>query len=235
MAIMEVVLEQSYAGQQCINRWNYIASGSPASVTLSFALASALGAIYDALAVPPAYPPTGLMRIIAAIQNNGVLFENITVKNLYSVTDFYSTPFVNPLTGGNGGDGESPMVAFGYYTNRVRTDVRRATKRFVGVAKEDIADEGAIAAPHAAAMTALANAMSANLTYIDEGNTLTFTPAVCGKEKYTVPDSPAEDPRYAYRYYATEAAQLQKTAQGIIWDWYQHVRSQTSRQYGRGR
>lgn len=235
MAIMEVVLEQTYAGQQCINRWNYVASGSPASVTLSFALTSALGAIYDALAVPPAYPPTGLMRAIAAIQNQGVLFENITVKNLYSVTDFYSTPFINTLTGVDASAGASPFVAFGFYTNRVRTDVRRATKRFAGVSNQDTDDEGAINAAHAAVMTTVASIMSSNLTYIDEGNTLTFSPCVCGKEKYTVPDSPPEDPRYAYRYYATEALQLQHTAQGIIWDWYQQVRSQTSRQYGRGR
>lgn len=50
MPIMEVVLTQNYYGQEIINRFNYRASGTPAAVTYSFALVSALGAIYDELA-----------------------------------------------------------------------------------------------------------------------------------------------------------------------------------------
>ena len=68
--------------------------------------------------------------------------------------------------------------------------------------------------------------------YDDEGNTLTFTPIVCKKQKYAVPDS---DPvRYAYRYFPTEAEQMDEIAEGVTWQAYTQTRSQTSRQYGRG-
>lgn len=235
MALMEVVLEQTFAGQQCINRWNYVASGVPASVTYSFALTFALGAIFDEVAVPPGYPAAEMMRIIAAIQQNNVTFENITVKNLYSVTDFYSTPFVNALTGDQAGEANSPISAFGFYTNRVRTDIRRATKRFAGVAEAAAGSQGIITGGQLALMLTLANKMSANLTYDDAGNTLTFAPAVLGKQRYD-PDSGNPSPTgRAYRYYPTEAEQLTKVAQGVIWNSYDTVRSQVSRQYGRGR
>jgi predicted enzyme related to lactoylglutathione lyase len=235
VAVFEAILEQTYAGQSIVNRWNYIGTGVPASVSLSFALAQALGAIYDEVAVPPAYPAAGLMRKIAAIQAQGVVFDALTVKDVYSATDFYSTLFTPALTGDVGGEANSPAMAFGFFTNRIRTDVRRATKRFTGVPESASVNLGLINSSITAAMQAVATAMSAVLTYDDEGNTLTFTPAVCGKERYD-PDSGLADPEgRAYRYFPTEAAQMLKTAQGVLWDYYPQVRTQTSRQYGRGR
>ena len=235
MAIYEVVLQQNYASQQIINRWNYVSSGTPASVTGSFALTSALGAVYDAGAVPPAYPPTKLMRLLAAMQSTGVTFDLLSVKNLYSVTDFYEAPFVQALAGTQtGGEAMAPFIAIGFRTNRVRTDVRRATKRFVGLIETNVGVNGSLVAGFLTGpMAAVATAMAAVLTYDDEGNTITFNPAVCGKEKYT-PD-PDKPERVAYRYYSTEATQLSHTATGILWDSYPQVRSQVSRQFGRGR
>lgn len=235
MAVMEVVLEQSYAGQQCINRFNYIATGVPASISMSFALFQALGAQHDGLLPGNGYPAAELMNLIAAVQDNGVTFENITVRDVYSVTDFYSSPFVNALVGGISGEGLSPINAVGFITNRVRTDVRRGTKRFVGVNEASVGDQGILTGSMQAACLTLANKMSAVLTVNDEGNTLTFTPAVCGKERYEPNPGEFVPPRYAYRYYATEAAQMLHVAQGIVWDFYTDVRSQVSRQKGRGR
>jgi hypothetical protein len=81
-------------------------------------------------------------------------------------------------------------------------------------------------------MANVAGAMNAVLTYIDEGNTLTFTPIVAAKEKYQSNTNPV---RFAYRYYASEALQLQHIMSSIIWSAYDTVRTQVSRQYGRGR
>lgn len=235
VAVFEAILEQTYAGQSIVNRWNYIGSGVPASVSMSFALASALGAIFDTLAVPPAYPPAGLMRKIADLQHSGVVFDALTVKDVYSATDFYSTLFTPLLTGNAGGEGSSPTQAFGFFTNRVRADVRRATKRFVGVSESDVGALGVLGAGTLTEMAGVAAAMSANLEYIDEGNTLTFTPAVCGKERYDPVTQLASPTGTAYRYHATAAAQMLKTAVGVLWDAYPQVRTQVSRQYGRGR
>lgn len=233
--VMEVVLDQTYAGQQIINRWNYLAAGTPAAVSFSFALTFALGAIFDEVAVPPGYPAAGLMKLIAAIQNTGVTFNSLTVKNVYSVTDFYSTLFVNSLVGARTGDGLSPTQAFGFFTNRVRSDIRRATKRIVGVSEGESGALGIIVAGAATMLTDLANAMSDILEYDDEGNTLTFTPCVVSKQRYNTDTQLADPEGTAYRYYPTEAEQLEHIADSVFWDWYPQVRTQTSRQYGKGR
>lgn len=232
---MEVVLQQNYLSQQCINRWNYIASGTPASVTLSFALISAMGGIYDGAAVPPAYPPGKIIRLLSAVQNTSVAFDLLSARDVYSVTDFYESPFVQALNGvANAGEVMSPFVAYGFRTNRIRTDVRRATKRFVGASEGNVGAGGTLFASFvSAAIQPLQVAMSQTLTYVDEGNTITFVPCVCGKQKY-VPD-PDKPERVAYRYWPTEAEQVQHTASGIVWDAYAQVRSQVSRQVGRGR
>lgn len=234
MAVMEVVLQQTFANQEIINRWNYVSSGTPASVSLSFALVQALGGIFDAALVPPAYPPTKFMRHLAAAQSSGVTFDFLFARDVYSTTDFYESPFVQPLIGTATGEALSPANAFGFRTNRVRTDVRRGTKRFVGLTEGNCGSLGALLPAFlTGAMATVAADMSAVLTYDDEGNTLTFNPAICSKEKYT-PD-PERPERTAYRYYSTQTLQLQHTATGIQWDAYTTMRTQTSRQYGRGR
>lgn len=234
MALYEVILQQTYFGQEIINRWNYVSQGTPAAVSGSFALAFALGAIYDAVAVPPGYPEGELMRLIANAQANDVSFDFLSVRNIYSNTDFYETPFLNPLTGAVSGESLSPYVSFGFRTNRVRSDIRRGTKRLVGVTVTGVTEGGVIApATMSGLLTPIAEKMSEVLEYNDEGNTLSFTPGIFGREKY-LPD-PERPDRPAYRYYPTENEQEDHIATGIQWSVYSSTRSQTSRQYGRGR
>lgn len=232
MAIFEVVLRQTYEGQEIINRFNYVSSGTPAAVSLSYALAWSLGAVYDAIAVPPGYASTKLMGRIASCQATGVRFETLSVRNLYSDTDFYETPFVPELRGNRATDGSAPFNALGFYSTRIRMSVRRGMKRFAGIA-ENMIDAGGIinSSIMSGIVKALADDLSEVLTYDDEGNQLSFTPAVCGKEAYTV----ASSGKKAYRYYETEAEQMLHTAVGVQWQAYDTVRSQTSRQRGRGR
>lgn len=233
MPIMEVILQQTYVGQECINRWNYLASGTPAAVTLSFALTSALGAVFDTIAVPPAYPPDGLMRLIAAAQVPQVVFDFISVRDLYSNTDFYETPFLQPLAGSATGDGMSPALAVGFRTNRTRADIRRGSKRFTGVSENHSGPGGVLAGAGVTTANAIAAKMSEILTYDDEGNTLSFAPIVMGRLKYF--PNPADETKPAYRKYPTPEQQLEHIATSIIYDPYPTIRTQTSRQYGRGR
>lgn len=232
MAFMEATLLQSFNGVECVNRFYYQSSGTPASVTLSYLLTRAMGAI----AVVGVYPATGLMKLIAAIQVTTVQFVTLTVKDMYSVTDFYSLPFIEPLTGAVNSDSEGPASAYGYRTNRVRSDIRRGTKRFVGVAESNVGVAGALTSAFVTgAGAALAIKMGQVLTESDEGNTISFTPVVLGKQRYN-PDTGLPDPEgRAYRKYPTPAEQAEHVAAGILWDIYPTVRTQTSRQYGRGR
>lgn len=228
MALMEVTLITEYQNQRCINRWNYFATGTPAAVSKSFALSSAIGGVLGAL--QNQFPNGTLLNNIRVNVSIEVFFREILVRDVYSNTDFYTTPFPNTLAGNIPGKNLSPFSAYGFITNRTRSDIRRATKRFVGVVAGDVEDGGVIGATRLQGLQALANAMSAVLQYNDEGNTISFAPCVVQKERYI----PEGSSRPAYRYYPTLALQQQRLMTGIVWQPYATVRSQTSRQYGRG-
>lgn len=235
MPLYELVLTQTYQNQQTINRWNYLMTGTPAAVIGAFALVKAFGAIYDAVHVPPEYPTDTPLDALSYMQSSLVSSQQITALNPYDPTDFYQTPFVVPYLGKASGNGVSPTVAIGFRTTQVRRDISRATKRFVGVTEEQISVGGALDISDGSRIADMAVAMTDPLSYDDEGNTLTFSPCVAGKEKYTIAQPPPKADTVAYRYYPTEAEQLDHLAVGIIWQPYANTRTQTSRQYGKGR
>lgn len=228
--LLELTLVQSYYNQQIINRFNYIASGTPASVSYSFALTFAFGAV----SVANVYTTGTVVQTLSAFQNDQIDFQACTVINPYSDTDFYSTGFFPPLSGQNTGEANSPAMAIGYRTTRVRRDIRRGQKRFAGVS-ETVAGAGGVIDTAGAALNALRVAMAQTLSYDDEGNTLTFQPAIVKKQKYFVDDDPN---RVAYRYIPEanggKDAQLADCATGFAWEILPNVRTQRSRQYGVG-
>lgn len=222
MAVMELVLRQMFQGQECIARWNYISSGTPAAVTLAYALVHAFGGI--------TIPAGSVLGGIKDLQSSDVDFVDIEARDVYSTVDFYTRPFASGVEGNQAGVSTSPILAYGYRTSRIRTDVRRGTKRIVGVVEEAMAAGGVITGGFVALAETVASRMAETLTYEDEGTTLSFVPAICGKKPPTV--SPVSA---SYEYWPTAAQQLDHTAQGVLWELYPEVRSQGSRQYGRGR
>lgn len=228
MPIMEVILQTSYFGQECINRWNYLSSGTPAAVSHSFALASAMGWITGG---GTDFPADTVAESIQELVSQSVDFIQVEVKNVYSVVDFYNTPFPSGTDGDvSATNGISPTSAYGLFSSRSRSDIRRGMKRFVGVTEGSISSGGVVVAPGLTTLGELASRMSDDLEYDDEGNTLTYSPIIVSKEKYTTPSG-----RSAYRYYGTEAEQLMHIMDSIIWQPYPETRTQVSRQYGRGR
>jgi len=227
MPLYEVVLEQRYNGQQCINRWNYVGSGTPAAVTPSFALLSAMGF----LAVTTTFVTTTVAGKCQLMQNPQVTFVQATARAVYIDEDFYGNGFLSNTIGVNpaGGNPLSSFGAFGFRTNRVLQSIGRGYKRFVGVSEAMINDYSAFTPTEVLNMEATADAMSDTLTYDDEGSTLTFTPCVAQKEKYTTPSG-----REAYKYYATELLQAPHLAVGINWEIYDAMTTQNSRKVGRG-
>jgi len=227
--LYEVSVFTSYYGQSCLNRFNYLSTGTPAAVTGSFALISAMGGIPETL-TPGDFPGGTLMSQWQATVSNQVSFTAMSAKAIYDVNDFYELPYVPAPVGDQTGEALSPVMGFGMRTSRVRQDIRRGTKRFEGVPEAHVGGGGVLVSPGTTNIGTLATLMSGALSYDDEGNTLTFTPCVVSKQKYTVTESGRE----AYRYYPTEADQDDHIASGILWQPYPQVRSQTSRQYGRG-
>lgn len=226
MAILEVTLEQEVAEMVAINRFTYVGTGTPAAVSMSFGLVSAMGAIPDT----GQYPVSGLMRILSELQSNTIGFVSISVKNLYSFTDFYQTPFVVSLIGLQTGDALPPTNAWGFRTNRTRLDIRRGFKRFAGVSEAG-QSEGIVAGAFLLLADAVAAAMSEVLEYDDEGNTLTYTPVILGRDAQP---NPNDETLMIYPYFPTEAEQLEHVMSSIIWEPYTTIRTQTTRQYGRG-
>lgn len=228
MSIYEVILQSDFRGVEVVNRFNYVGAGVPAVVSGSFALASALGSIPSA----NVYPDNTLLKAIANMLHTDMKFTLLTVNNVYNPDDFYSAPFVPDYSGARAGESMSPVMAYGFYSNRVTRSIRRATKRFCGVPEGDVTSGGIIAAGGVNVVSPVATRLGEILTYNDEGNSLSFSPCVVSKQKYQSNTNPV---RWAYRYYPTLAEQLEHIAQGITWDFYTTVRSQTSRQYGHGR
>lgn len=229
MPLYEVTLIQSYFGVRTDNRWNYQSAVMPPTVSGSFALANALGAIPDM----GVYDPIRLMWAIARMQNDSVDFQALLVRDVYDPTDFYEATFVTPLTGQESGVGLSPTAAFGFRTNRTRLDIRRGTKRFVGVGESSSHTGGAILPAWLADQCAfVAQEMSSNIGYDDGGTVVAYSPVVVQRERYDVPGS---DPvRHAYRYYEDPEVQAEHIMTGITWEALDFTRTQTSRQYGRG-
>jgi hypothetical protein len=120
-------------------------------------------------------------------------------------------------------------VSVGFRTNRVRSDIARGTKRVGGISEASVGDGGEITGGYLTNVIAAADTMSETLEYVDGANTLTFIPVVVSKQEYTTTSG-----RIAYRYYPTFAEQDDHIASGVTWEPYTQVRSQTSRQYGRG-
>lgn len=228
MAILEAVLSQTYQNQQIINRWYYVSSGTPVGVSLSLALCSAMGLVAP---TPPSvtFPDLTIGVALQALQHTDVTFVSTAVRDLYSDSDFYESAYPSGIFGTAGGTAASPALAYGFFTDRVRQSVRRGAKRIVGVSEDAMGAGGVLVSPFIVPADTLATRMGETLAYTAGGNSLTFVPAVLSFESYTTPSG-----RVAYRPYATEAEQLARTAQGVKWSFKPNVRTQVSRQYGRG-
>lgn len=224
--IYEVVLQQRYYDQLIVNRWNYQSFGTAVGATGSFALITALGAI----ATAGEFPASTMFEAIRALQSNQVTFVSVLCKAIREApTDFYDNAYPTGVVGNVDGQvGLSPTMAYGFRTNRTRTDIRRGSKRIVGATEEAVIGGGVILEAALAGLETLADEMSAELSYTGGGSSLTFEPIIVQKRKFT------EDGKVKYAYYNTIAEQLEHVMDGIVWTPFDTIRTQTSRQYGHG-
>lgn len=226
-SLFEVTLTSEYAGQTCINRWNYRLTGTPAGAKPVLALANAMGFVPSAGSI---YPADTVFANIRNCQVTDVSYQVLSIIDIYDLDEFYVQPFNPPVAGLQAPPGLSPVAATGFISTRTTRKVRAATKRFTGVKETWDAGQGNVLASALDQMNALAAKMAANVTFDDEGNTLTFNPVVLGKVSYTTPSG-----KKAYKYRQPESAQLEYMSAGFIWSAYDTIRSQTSRQYKRGK
>lgn len=225
--LYEVTVLQDYFGQQVVNRYNYLSSGTFVGFSGSLALLTAMGLI-DASG---SFPTDSLY---GKIQDNTVAeltYIQALAKALYDdPTDFFDNGYAAGVIGqATGTDPMSPTTAIGFKTNRTRTDIARGTKRLAGVDESYVTDGGLLTSGYVTVGNDIADRMSETLSFTDGGSSATFAPVIVGKEMYTTPPAPK-----AYRYYGTLSEQLDHIAENIVWQLYPSVRTQTSRQYGHG-
>src|SRR5262249_36991525 len=156
-----------------------VAQGTPIGTTMSAALLVSIGVI----PVGGVYNTGTVFQAIRNIQNPGVDYQSAAARDLYSNVDFAEAPFTVAALGLRSGQGDDmvPFIAWGTRTNRVRSDIRRGTKRFAGVSENDVNTNGVAVAGAETVLTALDNFLAAVMNYTAGGNNLTFTPAVFGK------------------------------------------------------
>lgn len=228
MPIYQVVVQQQYFNQKCINRWNYISSAVPSSVNGATGLASALG--FTDIDASDLFPEGTLARDWQDLISEDADFVQIDIRNVYSTTDFYIVPFPPNVKGQkSASNGLSPATAYGCVSSRVNLGVNPGFKRFVGVTEDGVSSGGVLIATRLQQLQDLCDRMGEVVIFDPLGEAVGYTPSIVSKEKYTTPKG-----NTAYKYYATEAEQLQHVAQGVSWSPYSQTRTQVSRQYGRG-
>lgn len=233
-ALMEVTFSGTLASQRWVSRLNYFVANNAGLLTLSAALFQGLGFgdTNGSLAGLQLDPTKVAARWLACMSSPAVM-DTVRIINVYEDTDFYATPISPGLAGTGGGSVISPAMAYKLRSSVVRRDIRPGQKAIPGVDAGQIDSGGGVKSGHMVKLNDLAAALSANIEDTVGGNTVTFQPCVVGKEKYPVPNS-GTPPRQAYRYWQLPATQFENLAVGMTWSAIATVRTQASRQYGRG-
>lgn len=228
MAQYEIMLEQKFAGQQIVNRWNYISGEIPAGQL--GALLALVGMGFTPFTDVTPFDPDTVAGKLKALQAVAVNWVQAVAKNIFDPTDYYAYPFPAGTTSDNGGsEAESPVIAAGFATNRTRADVRRGQKRFAGLVEGQVGDVGVLTAGAVTAWQELGDTMAdINLVPVD-GSTVSFTPYVFGRKRTVDVDG-----KVSYPYWPTAAEQLAHSMLITQWTLKSQIRTQGTRQYGRG-
>jgi len=224
--LYEITLVGDLGGQLLVNRWNYRGDGDDVPSGDAFGLASAMGFI----PVAGVFPTGTVADAIAQFTSNGVTWNQVVCRAVYDPLDFVDLPFVPVASGLQSGDVEAMFVAYGIRSNRVRTDIGRGYKRFAGVNESHVSSLGVIDVTAIGLIENLCALMADVLSFTETSLTMSYTPVIAKKFPYTTPSG-----RTAYRYNPVEATQMAALAAGIVWESYPTVRSQVSRQIGKGK
>jgi hypothetical protein len=228
MPMYRVTLEGNYSGQQTINTFDMLSGAVPSGENGALLVLAGMGfAPYTGLTPFGVDTFAGKLSLAQTVQ---AFFIQAVCRNLYSNTDFYTFAFAPDTHGQRTGQGMSPVLAAGFTTDRTRLDIRRGQKRFVGVSESDVDAAGYLNSDGQTVWNAVGNTMD-NITVVPVGaGTFTFTPYVFQKQKV----ERGTPLKTHYDEWATEAEALEHIAKINVWTLKPTVRSQVSRQFGRG-
>lgn len=234
MPLAEVIIAGDVVGQQWVKRLNYEVLFALTPFSFSSSLVTQ---IMDDAADPGTPGAGGLIAKLLAMMSQSVTITAITARDVYSVTDFYTR--VVSLEGGIVSTPISTFNAFGFQTDRTRSDIRRGAARFPGPITTQIENSGNFNAATRTLMGAVAAELSAQQTLASGVNSAVANPVVVSKQKYypgcdpdNVPCEPGKKP--AYRYYDTWEQQELHIMRDITWSPVYEMTTQNSRKVGRG-
>jgi hypothetical protein len=234
-ALLEVTIQSTYFNQVCMNVFNYLWNGvGDPPPSLSTALIAAMG--WTAWTTEDGYPTEGFAYYWQAVSNSAVTFNMVTCRNIYSTTDFYEWLFNlggSSNSGSGTGEALSPAMAYGFKSSKARTDIKRGARRMVGASEQFVGAGGAVTAGGLAILDEMAMRFS---EAFDAGDGNSFIPCIVQKKKVPVLDSEGNPTgRYKYIYYPESENPFDHVASPVTWQPVTTVRTQGSRQYGRGR
>jgi hypothetical protein len=228
MALYEVMLRSTYAGQECLNVWNYTSNELVVGDGPAFGLFAAFAG--EPTGTPASFPASTVLARLQVMVSNSYQFNSLFVRQIYSSVNFYEGAFVDTFGLQTSGEGLSPTNAFGYRTTRTDLTIRRGTKRFSGVPELASGPLGVIAPAFLPLANALGALMANVLTYDTGLAEWDYVPTIVSKQKTIGPGGSV-----SYDYYPTLAEQTARSTTGFEYEFYRTIRTQTSRQYGRGR
>jgi hypothetical protein len=209
-------------GQQCICRWDYFVPTSMIGAT-AVELLTLLG--FVPTGDPATFTADSVALAVQTLCSDDLSFLEVQVEELYTPTDFYTAAFSPAVHGIEGAGIASITDAFGFYSARIRTDIKRSFKRIPAVPADAYLGGSVFTETYVGLLTDLATKMSVQL----EGVSATYSPATFQFQFYT---TPAGNP--AYKKYVDPEEQADHVAYPLVWTPYETVRTQVSRQIGRG-
>lgn len=231
--LLEVVIKGTANGEMYINRLNFVASQAGITDSTSYFLLLSLGYLGITTA-----PTNGSVLDELLTCNSGTFqMTELVARNIFAVSDFITLPVgpTNYVGLNSGGSYYSNFSVQKLRSNLRRQDIGRGFLALDRPKESDVDDSGNLGATALGKLTALGIAIASVPAFTDDGENISWTSCVVGKEKYrTNPDS-TKDPTYAYRYYEDKDEQFEHLANGVQWSPMPKVRSQVSRQYGKGR
>jgi hypothetical protein len=224
--LYEITLKGTYFAQVVINRWNYYVPAIDGDAATANQLANAFGMPVTA----GDFREDSVLAAIQAFQTSNMIYSSLFIRDVFSETDF--TERFPDAVGAVVGEAQSPVLSLGFRTDIKRLNVGRGMKRLAGVAEGATGTGGSITGTYITAGELIATRMSETIADAGADVSAAFIPCVAGKLKYVVPGS---DPvRYAYKYFPDIDTQFDHLGIGVTWEMYDQVRTQGSRQYGRG-
>jgi hypothetical protein len=157
--------------------------------------------------------------------SNSVSYYGYEIRNLYDESVFLDLFFATPFTGGGTTESLPPFVAYGFRSDRTRSDVRRGFKRFTGVLEDQIQATGYSLATITELQTEIGDKLGEQLQAV--GTDPIYLPGVVGRIKYEV-----EPGKFAYRLPENPAET--KFMYTTNWVLQSQPTTQNSRKIGRG-